>query len=136
MNILITQWFYYLAIVENFCVRFGWTLSILLVQMGYVDSDLMLSILAPCEVFRRFVWNYFQLENEHLNNCGNFRAINDISVAPMDISDKTSILRMMDHYDGVTNHRSNKRDNKNQHCVFYNDIDKLQDEIDYSYCRS
>ena len=105
--------------------------------MGYVDSDLILSILAPCEVFRRFVWNYFQLENEHLNNCGHFRAINDISVAPMDISDKTSILRMMDHYDGVTNHRSNKNhNNKNHQRVFLNDINKSQDDIDFSYCRS
>lgn len=105
--------------------------------MEYVDSDLMLSILAPCEVFRRFVWNYFQLENEHLNNCGHFRAINDISVAPMDISDKTSILRMMDQYDGVTNHRNNENyDSENTHHNFLNDLNKPQDGLDYSFCRS
>lgn len=46
--------------------------------MGYIDSDLIFSILAPLEVFRRFIWNYFRLENEHLNNCGNFRAVRDI----------------------------------------------------------
>ncbi|CAO1357778.1 unnamed protein product [Diamesa serratosioi] len=131
-----TTWFYYFGIVENFLVRFGWTLSILLVQMRYVDSEFMLSILGPCEVFRRFVWNYFQLENEHLNNCGHFRAINDISVAPMDISDKDSILRMMDDYDGVTNHRSPKNnDNESTHNVFFIDI-KSEDHIDFSYCRS
>lgn len=28
--------------------------------------------------------------NEHLNNCGNFRAVRDISVAPMDSSDQVS----------------------------------------------
>jgi hypothetical protein len=59
-----------------------------LIEMGYLDSDIMLSILAPLEVFRRFVWNYFRLENEHLNNCGKFRAVRDISVAPLDSSDQ------------------------------------------------
>ena len=39
------------------------------------------------EVFRRFVWNFFRLENEHLNNCGQFRAVRDISVHPLDLSE-------------------------------------------------
>lgn len=63
----------------------------------------MTSILAPLEVFRRFVWNFFRLENEHLNNCGKFRAVRDISIAPIDSSDQTAILRMMDEPDGVIN---------------------------------
>lgn len=68
----------------------------------------MTSILAPLEVFRRFVWNFFRLENEHLNNCGKFRAVRDISIAPIsDISDQLVILRMMDEPDGVVN-RYNK----------------------------
>lgn len=32
---------------------------------------------------RRFIWNFFRLENEHLNNCGEFRAVRDISIAPI-----------------------------------------------------
>lgn len=76
--ILFFQWFYYLSIVEDLILRFGWTLSMSLIEMGYVDSDLIFSILAPLEIFRRFIWNYFRLENEHLNNCGNFRAVRDI----------------------------------------------------------
>lgn len=67
----------------------------------------MTSIVAPLEVFRRFVWNFFRLENEHLNNCGKFRAVRDISIAPMDSSDQLIILRMMDEADGVVN-RYNK----------------------------
>lgn len=58
---------------------------------------------APLEVFRRFVWNFFRLENEHLNNCGKFRAVRDISIAPIDSSDQALILRMMDDDDGVVN---------------------------------
>lgn len=54
---------------------------------------------------RRFVWNFFRLENEHLNNCGKFRAMRNISVAPDDCSDQIYILRMMDTPNGVTNRR-------------------------------
>lgn len=77
--------------VEDLILRFGWTLSMSLVKAGYVEGELMMTILSPFEVFRRFMWNYFRLENEHLNNCGKFRAVRDISVAPMDCSDQVSI---------------------------------------------
>lgn len=54
------------------------------------------------------MWNFFRLENEHLNNCGKFRAVRDISVAPLDTSDQMIIVRMMDEKDGVTNRRNKK----------------------------
>jgi xenotropic and polytropic retrovirus receptor 1 len=97
------QTFYYFAIIEDTVLRFIWILSFLLTENKIVSGDLMTSILAPLEVFRRFVWNFFRLENEHLNNCGKFRAVRDISIAPIDSSDQTTILRMMDEYEGVVN---------------------------------
>ncbi len=54
---------------------------------------------------RRFVWNFFRLENEHLNNCGQFRAVRDISIAPIDANDQALLEKMMDEEDGVTNRR-------------------------------
>ena len=57
---------------------------------------------------RRFVWNFFRLENEHLNNCGKFRAVRDICIAPIAPSDPLEVIRMMDEEDGVTN-RSRRR---------------------------
>jgi len=56
--------------------------------------------------FRRFVWNFFRLENEHLNNCGQFRAVRDISIAPMNCNDQSLLEQMMDDDDGVTNRRT------------------------------
>uniref|UniRef100_A0A3Q2SVG4 Xenotropic and polytropic retrovirus receptor 1 n=1 Tax=Fundulus heteroclitus TaxID=8078 RepID=A0A3Q2SVG4_FUNHE len=56
----------------------------------------------------RFVWNFFRLENEHLNNCGEFRAVRDISVAPLNADDQTLLEQMMDQEDGVRN-RSGKK---------------------------
>ena len=31
------------------------------------------------------MWNFFRLENEHLNNCGQFRVVRDISIHPLNI---------------------------------------------------
>lgn len=102
-----------------------------LIEMGYMDGDLILSILAPVEVFRRFIWNYFRLENEHLNNCGNFRAVRDISVAPMDSSDQNTILRMMDDYDGVVNRRNKKMQGKKKdQRLLMNGMGDSQDDLD------
>lgn len=80
--------------------------------MGWVSHDLMTSILSPLEVFRRFVWNFFRLENEHLNNCGKFRAVRDISVAPLDSSDAVQVIKMMDEEDGVVNRKRRKVEKK------------------------
>lgn len=74
-----------------------------LTESKIISGDLLTSIMAPLEVFRRFVWNFFRLENEHLNNCGKFRAVRDISIAPIDSSDQNQILHMMDEYDGIIN---------------------------------
>ncbi|XP_029658750.1 xenotropic and polytropic retrovirus receptor 1 [Formica exsecta] len=108
------SWFYYFAIIEDFILRFVWIASFVLVECKYISSDLMTSIVAPLEVFRRFVWNFFRLENEHLNNCGKFRAVRDISIAPIESSDQTQILRMMDDENGVLNRGKRKSGGKKQ----------------------
>ncbi|XP_063703623.1 solute carrier family 53 member 1 [Culicoides brevitarsis] len=101
-----STFFYYFAIIEDLLLRFAWALSFYLTENKMISGELMTSILAPLEVFRRFVWNFFRLENEHLNNCGKFRAVRDISVVPLESSDQTTILRMMDEPDGVVNRYS------------------------------
>lgn len=104
-----TPKYYYFAIVEDFILRFGWTLSVSLTEVGIVHADLMMSILAPLEIFRRFVWNFFRLENEHLNNCGEFRAVRDISIAPINAGDQARIIKMMDEPDGVVNRKAKRK---------------------------
>ena len=98
LNILVFyfQSFYYFAIIEDIMLRFIWIVSFLLTENKVLSVDFLTSLQAILEVFRRFVWNFFRLENEHLNNCGQFRAVRDISIAPIDSSDQTTILRMMD----------------------------------------
>ncbi|XP_056148786.1 xenotropic and polytropic retrovirus receptor 1-like isoform X2 [Lampris incognitus] len=102
--------YYYSAIVEDVLLRFAWTLTVSLTRVGSYPhiSDILATILAPLEVFRRFVWNFFRLENEHLNNCGEFRAVRDISVAPLNADDQTLLEQMMDQDDGVRNRQGKK----------------------------
>lgn len=115
---------------EDLILRFGWTLSMSVIEMGYMDSDLVFSLLAPLEVFRRFIWNYFRLENEHLNNCGNFRAVRDISVAPITgTSDEVMIMKMMDEDDGVVNRRT-KKIGKKEKRLLLNGMADSQDDLD------
>uniref|UniRef100_A0A2A4JTU4 EXS domain-containing protein n=1 Tax=Heliothis virescens TaxID=7102 RepID=A0A2A4JTU4_HELVI len=110
-EIVYSPGFYYFAIVEDFVLRFIWTVSFVLTENKLVSGETMTSILAPLEVFRRFIWNFFRLENEHLNNCGKFRAVRDISVAPLDSSDQADIIRMMDQPDGVVNRLTKNKKN-------------------------
>lgn len=129
LTFCLTQW-YYFAMFEDLILRFGWTLSMSVIEMGYMDSDIVFSLLAPLEVFRRFIWNYFRLENEHLNNCGNFRAVRDISVAPISgTSDEVMILKMMDEDDGVLNRRTKKVGKKDKRLLL-NGMADSQDDLD------
>lgn len=65
-----------------------WTLNISVGDRGsqVLDGNIVGTVLALLEVFRRFIWNFFRLENEHLNNAGDFRVVRDISVHPVDLS--------------------------------------------------
>jgi len=103
--------YYYFAILEDLVLRLGWAVSLSLNEFSSVDATLVSSVLAPLEIFRRFVWNFFRLENEHLNNCGKFRAVRDISVAPIDASDQAQIIKMMDEEDGSALVRKHKNTN-------------------------
>uniref|UniRef100_A0A3P9HQC7 Xenotropic and polytropic retrovirus receptor 1 homolog n=1 Tax=Oryzias latipes TaxID=8090 RepID=A0A3P9HQC7_ORYLA len=102
--------YYYSAIVEDVLLRFAWILTISVTTLTDIpySSDILATVLAPLEVFRRFVWNFFRLENEHLNNCGEFRAVRDISVAPLNADDQTLLEQMMDQEDGVRNRHGKK----------------------------
>ena len=47
-----SQNYYYFAIIEDLILRFGWTLSVSLSEVGILHADIVVSILAPLELFR------------------------------------------------------------------------------------
>lgn len=84
-----SQIWYILGVLEDLVFRSLWTLTFSVGEGGSraLNNNVLKTVLAVMEVFRRFVWNFFRLENEHLNNCGQFRVVRDISVHPLDPSE-------------------------------------------------
>jgi hypothetical protein len=75
---------YYISIILNILFRYIWMINIFL-HLNTLFAEYLNIIgftFALIEIFRRFIWNCFRLENEHLNNCGEFRAVRDISIRP------------------------------------------------------
>ena len=81
------NWIYFLAMVEDFILRFSWLAKHYLateVFTSKIAHAILTTVFGLLELLRRFVWNFFRLENEHLNNCGGFRAVRNISIAPLE----------------------------------------------------
>ncbi|XP_051128083.1 phosphate transporter PHO1 isoform X2 [Andrographis paniculata] len=76
--ILKSKWLYYASIVLNFVLRILWVETLLRFKVGMFDSRLIEFLLASLEVIRRGHWNFYRLENEHLNNVGKFRAVKTV----------------------------------------------------------
>eukprot|EP00128_Syssomonas_multiformis_P001712 Colp12_sorted_trinity150504_noHs@20065 len=78
-ELLYPPWFYYSCVVGDILFRLLWILTTSPQQFGIsLQSDVFVSVIALAELFRRFVWNMVRVENEYLNDCGNFRA--DVNV--------------------------------------------------------
>eukprot|EP00743_Colponemidia_sp_Colp-15_P003538 GILK01003818.1.p1 GENE.GILK01003818.1~~GILK01003818.1.p1 ORF type:complete len:823 (+),score=116.33 GILK01003818.1:2051-4519(+) len=70
---------YYVAIVTNFLLRCSWVISISPEFFGiHFAPELVTLAVGLGEIYRRSQWNFFRLENEHLNNCGQYRAVDYI----------------------------------------------------------
>ncbi|XP_075090809.1 phosphate transporter PHO1 homolog 9 [Nicotiana tabacum] len=66
---------YFVAIVLNIILRLVWMQLVLDFQeLPFLHKKAMIAIVACLEILRRGMWNFFRLENEHLNNVGKYRA--------------------------------------------------------------
>ncbi|CAK8572089.1 unnamed protein product [Lathyrus sativus] len=69
---------YYMSMVLNIVLRVTWVEAIMPFKVGPVESRLLEFLLAALEVIRRGHWNFYRLENEHLNNVGHYRAVKTV----------------------------------------------------------
>ncbi|XP_041014208.1 phosphate transporter PHO1 homolog 1 [Juglans microcarpa x Juglans regia] len=69
---------YYFSMGLNLILRLAWLQTVLHSSFEHVDYRVTTLFLAALEVTRRGLWNFFRLENEHLNNAGKFRAVKTI----------------------------------------------------------
>lgn len=47
-------------------------------EAPFLHRNALIAIVASLEIIRRGIWNFFRLENEHLNNVGKFRAVKSV----------------------------------------------------------
>ncbi|CAM8998482.1 unnamed protein product [Rhodiola kirilowii] len=86
---------YYLSIALNVVLRIAWVETVLNFRVGLVESRLLEFLLASLEVIRRGHWNFYRIENEHLNNVGKFRAVKTV---PLPFEKLTLMAETCQHY--------------------------------------
>ncbi|RYR17861.1 hypothetical protein Ahy_B03g062532 [Arachis hypogaea] len=69
---------YFVAMALNVLLRFAWLQTVLNFKFSSLHDQAMISIVASLEIIRRGIWNFFRLENEHLNNVGKYRAFKSV----------------------------------------------------------
>jgi hypothetical protein len=85
---------YYAIIPTDVILRLTWIFTIAPESFGItISADLYLFCFAVAECTRRFLWNFFRMENESASNCGKFRAVADVPLPYSDEIDASDELR-------------------------------------------
>ncbi|KAI3910189.1 hypothetical protein MKW92_026725 [Papaver armeniacum] len=69
---------YFIAMVLDVILRLAWLQSVVNFNVTFLHRTALTTIVACLEILRRGMWNFFRLENEHLNNVGKFRAFKSV----------------------------------------------------------
>ncbi|KAL6186139.1 hypothetical protein ACLB2K_042260 [Fragaria x ananassa] len=71
------RWLRDKLLVPYTSVYFG-AMTVLDFNVSFMHRQTMIAVVASLEIIRRGVWNFFRLENEHLNNVGKYRAFKSV----------------------------------------------------------
>ncbi|KAL6294769.1 hypothetical protein ACE6H2_002911 [Prunus campanulata] len=74
---VIPFWMRFLQVL-NVVLRLAWMQLVLEFKLSTVHKMTISTIIAFLEVIRRGIWSFFRLENEHLNNAGEYRAFKSV----------------------------------------------------------
>ncbi|KAI3467312.1 hypothetical protein Pfo_023975 [Paulownia fortunei] len=69
---------YFAAMVLDILLRFAWLQLVLTFDVHSLQGKTISTIFSCLEILRRGLWNFFRLENEHLNNVGRYRAFKSV----------------------------------------------------------
>ncbi|XP_048230137.1 phosphate transporter PHO1 homolog 9 [Ricinus communis] len=70
---------YFGAMGLNIVLRLAWMQTVLgFTEAPFLHRTALTAIVACLEIIRRGIWNFFRLENEHLNNVGKYRAFKSV----------------------------------------------------------
>ncbi|KAF8378710.1 hypothetical protein HHK36_030058 [Tetracentron sinense] len=71
------RWLRDMLLVSNASVYFA-AMLVLEFHVPILHPKALVAIVSCLEIIRRGIWNFFRLENEHLNNVGKFRAFKSV----------------------------------------------------------
>jgi len=77
-------WLYYFAMCTNVLLRFLWITYLL---PGPMSTPMRAFVVGLLEMLRRWQWNFFRLENEHIGNADSFKIVRDLPL-PYPVSTK------------------------------------------------
>ncbi|KAI3936894.1 hypothetical protein MKW92_051242 [Papaver armeniacum] len=66
-----------LLVSQKVFTIFAWLQTVLNIQVSFLHKEAMVAFVACLEIFSH-VWNFFRIENEHVNNVGKFRAFTTV----------------------------------------------------------
>ncbi|XP_057530739.1 phosphate transporter PHO1 homolog 10-like [Amaranthus tricolor] len=89
---------YYIAMVVNVLLRVAWLQLVLEFNIKGLRKTALSTTMSCLEIIRRGIWNFFRLENEHLNNVGRFRAFRSVPL-PFNYHDQDDTDDDNDDYD-------------------------------------
>ncbi|XP_027361243.1 phosphate transporter PHO1 homolog 10 isoform X2 [Abrus precatorius] len=69
---------YFIAMVLDIILRLSWMQLVFEMDWNPLHKVAMITVTSCLEIIRRGIWNFFRLENEHLNNVGNYRAFKSV----------------------------------------------------------
>ncbi|KAJ7525736.1 hypothetical protein O6H91_17G063800 [Diphasiastrum complanatum] len=78
---------YFISMIVNLILRLLWAFSLIHLNKQAINHDVLDFLLASIEVVRRGLWNFYRMENEHLNNVGKFRATRTVPLPFKDLDD-------------------------------------------------
>ncbi|KAL8539736.1 hypothetical protein ACS0TY_001375 [Phlomoides rotata] len=67
-----------MQLVLNVFLRLPWIQTVMNIRMFDLHRQTMVTLVASLEIIRRGIWNFFRLENEHLNNIGKYHAFKSV----------------------------------------------------------
>ncbi|KAE8682090.1 Phosphate transporter PHO1-like protein 5 [Hibiscus syriacus] len=69
---------YFGAMILDVLLRFAWLQTVFNFNLFDLHRQTLVTIVSSLEIIRRGMWNFFRLENEHLNNVGKYRAFKSV----------------------------------------------------------
>ncbi|WVZ10143.1 hypothetical protein V8G54_014673 [Vigna mungo] len=69
---------YFIAMFVDIALRISWMQLVFEMNWSPLRKVTIITVTSCLEIVRRGIWNFFRLENEHLNNVGNYRAFKSV----------------------------------------------------------